>query len=51
MKRVTFTYTMEFEDTVSDENCVESTIECMSQDRHYSDEQFKIETVPDEDTK
>lgn len=48
MKRVTGTYTMDFEDAVPDEVCIASWNECMGQDNHWpDDDQLKIEQLPD----
>lgn len=48
MKRVTGTYTMDFEDDVSDAEAFAAWNECMSQDRHWpNDDQIKIEQLPD----
>lgn len=48
MKRVTGTYTMDFEDDVSDDDCINAWNEVMSQDRHWPDDnQIKIEHLPD----
>ena len=50
MTKVTFTYTMEFDDGVTDEQVVASLCECMSQDGDWNDTQFKIErNLPEED--
>jgi hypothetical protein len=48
MKRVTATYTMDFDDDVPDEKCYACLSECMGQDGHFpSDDQVKIEMLPD----
>lgn len=44
MKRVVLTYTVDFEDDVSDEDAIECAIEIISQDRHWpSKDQIRIE--------
>ena len=45
MKKVTFTYTMEFSEDVTDESCIETLLEVMNQDDNYNDDQFKIEVI------
>ena len=45
MKRVTFTYTMEFADDVDDQTCIECLCETMGQDGEWNDNQFKIEKI------
>jgi hypothetical protein len=45
MKRVTFTYTCDFPDDLTDSECLESFYEIMGQDNDWSDDEFKIETI------
>lgn len=48
MKRVTATYTMDFDDDVPDADCYAVIGEVMGQDRHFpNDNQIKIEILPD----
>lgn len=48
MKRVTLTFTMDFDDDVPDDKCLASANEVLSQDGNFpSDDQFKIEHVDD----
>lgn len=52
MKKVILTYTMDFEDDVDDDTCVQITLDIMRQDGHWpNDGQIQIEHLPDGDTR
>jgi hypothetical protein len=46
MKRVTLTFTMEFEDDVPDETCISCAVEVLGQDGNFpADDQVQIEQI------